>query len=218
MSPIISYKNINKPLTNCKNSSLYLDDTTFIAYCEITNDELNLFDVYSPLKENQMFNKILCGQYNYMNFAVFKLDKTKYPVLRVTNFIISHTKAEKVYYFNLTLNIEGNVSGCNNLPNNFIIMVKVEKNNVNNTNILACSIKNPKIMNNYQMLCGLDSRVDFDNIYLTPYYTLVKFNYPIEIIIKDEIKGYDKDNISPTSNDYVIHPSLLFLLLIGLLI
>ena len=222
MVRIFSYNSkVDQPLTNCKKSTIYIDRTTstVIAYCEITNDELDLFDEYSPQIEGEMINRYFCGQYIYMNFAVFKLDKAKYPVLKVTNFIISHTKMQKFYYFNLTLNIEGSVSGCSDSQNNFIILVNVEKNNVNNTNVITCSIANPQIMKNYQMLCGLDSKVEFDNIYLLPYYNLLQFNYPIEIIIKNEIKGYDKDNISPTpSNAYVIHSSLLFLLLIGLLI
>ena len=102
MSPILTI-NSNKPLSNCQRTSIALDErkTRFIAYCELQSDEINDFDEYPPQTEYQMINIGLCQYPNFMNIATFKLDKSKYPVLRVKNFIISNILIENFYSFSL---------------------------------------------------------------------------------------------------------------------
>ena len=132
--PPILYSIDKIPLTNCK-KSIHNDESEskFLAYCEITEDELNLFDLYpSQKEENQMFYGCYCGKINYMNITVFKLDKTKYPILRVKHFIISQYILENSQcIFSLLVDIEGSVSGYDESFTEIAFIVNVETNNVN---------------------------------------------------------------------------------------
>lgn len=69
-----------------------------------------------------MINIGLCQTANFMNIASFKLDKSKYPVLRVKNLIISNILIETFYSFSLLVDIEGSISDCTNDIIEFFIL------------------------------------------------------------------------------------------------
>ena len=226
MSPILTI-NSNKPLSNCQRTSIALDErkTRFIAYCELQSDEIYDFDEYPPQTEYQMINIGLCQYPNFMNIATFKLDKSKYPVLRVKNFIISNILIENYYSFSLLVDIEGSISDCTQDIIGFLFYIRVETNNVNTNEQLKCLFKNPKsIGKNYFITCIFgynESRDPFTNIYLLPYYSLLKFYYPIEVIIPNEIKGIyfiPPDDEKKSSANYISFAFILIILFIDLLI
>ena len=61
---------------------------------------------------------------------------------------------------------------------------------------LECEIENPSSVNDdFEIYCFpyLDTRTEYDSIYLAPCYSPVKIVTPFEIIIDNIIKGVDED-------------------------
>ena len=192
MSPI--FTSLGYRLNNCQKTPITLDTekTKFIAYCELQGNEINVFDEYPP-KYYQMINYALCSYKNYMNFYTFKLDKSKYPILNVTDLVIDNTQNNLINYFLLVVDIEGSVSGCTQDTNDILFYIQVEENKVNSTEQAFCSFKSPDIIQkNFKILCYFiynEFNASFTNVYLLPYYTILKFYYPIEVKIQNVIKG-----------------------------
>ena len=228
MSPILT-SNSNKPLSNCKTTSIALDTqkTRFISYCELQEDEINYFDDYPPKTEYQMISVGLCAIPNFMNFATFKLDQTKYPILNVKHFIITNFNYESVYDFSLIVDIEGSISGCTADKNIFLFYIEVEENGINSTEPMICGFNNPNsIGKNHVISCRFEydeTRDPFTNIVLLPHYALLDFHYPIEIKIQKELKGIyfipkDEDEQKTSYANYFTFSNILIILLICLFI
>ena len=220
MSSLYAKYNSNNPLSGCKKSSNSLKENDFISYCDINEKELNYFDDYSPQIENKMINRVLCGSYVFIDLVVYKLDKNQYPIFRVkyfyyTDFTLFNIPAVT----SLIVDIEGSVSGCTSQkPSSFFVPILVETNKQNNSNIIVCSFQNLKKTGpNYQIICPVFSlsNIQYDNVYLLPYYGILDFVFPFEVIIKEEMKGdyfLPQDKID-ASKMTLFHLNILILLI-----
>lgn len=191
LPPIYANNKNSNALSNCKVSSVYLNEeqTQYIAYCDISDKELNYFDDYSK-NENKMLYNVLCGQSSTMNLSVYKLDTKLYPSIYVKYFLISEIDWSPYNTVSLLTNIDGSVEGCKDDEVLFTVVVKVEKDNKNYTEGIQCSLGKLKDTGkNFLIYCQFNRTVDFDNLYLTPYASIAKFTFPYEIIIDKEFKG-----------------------------
>ena len=191
LPPIYANNKNSNALSNCKVSSVYLNEeqTQYIAYCDISDKELNYFDDYSK-NENKMLYNVLCGQSSTMNLSVYKLDTKLYPSIYVKYFLISEIDWSPYTTVSLLTNIDGSVEGCKDDEVLFTVVVKVEKDNKNYIEGIQCSLGKLKDTGkNFLIYCQFNRTVDFDNLYLTPYASIAKFTFPYEIIIDKEFKG-----------------------------
>ena len=107
LPPIYANNKNSYALSNCRVSSVYLDEeqTKYIAYCDISDKELNYFDDYSK-KENKMLYNVLCDQRATMDLVVYKLDTNLYPSIYVKYFLISDIAWSQNTIVSLLTNIE----------------------------------------------------------------------------------------------------------------
>ena len=128
-------------------------------------------------------------------------------------------------HFYIIADIEGSISGytANNEENNFIIFINVDSKN----HYLYCEIPQPSSLEkNFEILCYFMKEndgniIEFRNIELTPYYTIVQAKNPFEIIIGNNTlyDVYDEDEpkkIYFQSSGFINISTLLFLLIIML--
>ena len=191
LPPIYANNKNGNALSNCRVSSIYLDEeqTKYIAYCDISDKELNYFDDYSK-KENKMLYNVLCDQRATMDLVVYKLDTNLYPSIYVKYFLISDIAWSQNTIVSLLTNIDGSITGCKDETALFTVVVKVEKDNKYTTEGIQCSLGKLKATGkNFLIHCQFNRIVDFDNLYLQPYASIAKFTFPFEIIIEKEFKG-----------------------------
>ena len=142
-----------------------------------------------------MVSQGLCGINYYRNIIPKILDETKYPIFKIHSFNLDK---KDFYEISATLNskIIGNVEGYNGTGNSFSVLIFVEYNNTNHSEIMNCEIGTPKIeqINNYDLNCQIFYFYEKNptNVYLTPYYGITEFLNPFQIIIDEEIKAKNK--------------------------
>ena len=183
-------ENTEYTLTRCNRTNI-IKNKQYISYCDITEEEIKYFD-----GENRMVSQGLCGINYYRNIIPRILDETKYPIFKINSFNLDKLD---VYEISATLNskIIGNVEGYNGTLNSFSVLIFIEYNNTNHSDIMNCEIGTPKIeqMNSYDLNCQIYYFYEKSptNIYLTPYYGITNLINPFQIIIDEEIKA--KNNI-----------------------
>ena len=93
----------------------------------------------------------------------------------------------------MTINskIIGNVEGYNGTGNSFSVLIFIEYNNTNHSEIMNCEIGSPSIeqINSYDLKCQIFYFYEKNptNVYLTPYYGITELISPFQIIIDEEI-------------------------------
>ena len=90
-SKIYPNGNIEASLSNCKIIHRNTVDNYAYIYCRLKEEEINYFQNNENLP---LAYDILCGVKEPMNAFVHKLDKTKYPVLRLN--ILLNLKMKKI--------------------------------------------------------------------------------------------------------------------------
>ena len=103
---------------------------------------------------------------------------------------------------NITANMEGSITHFKAENEMFIIFSNIEKSGVNTTYELLCVTGAPtEVKENYTIFCSynFDSgfSVEYENIYLLPYYIPYSPKYPYEVIINKEIKGTNGSDPEP---------------------
>ena len=177
-------------LSRCNRTDI-IKNKQYISYCNLTEEEMKYFD-----GENRMVSQGLCGINYYRNIIPKILDETKYPIFKIHSFNLDK---KDFYEISATLNskIIGNVEGYNGTGNSFSVLIFVEYNNTNHSDIMNCEIGTPKIeqINNYDLNCQIFYFYEKNptNVYLTPYYGITEFLNPFQIIIDEGIKA--KNNI-----------------------
>ena len=185
------YPNIasSTPLSDCHK----IDDIPFV-YCEIKKNELNYFNYYSYPLENPIVYNMLCGYKQSFIFG-FLLNKNVGISLRIKNFTIP--EEDLVIKSNTILTVvaeyDGAIDYFQSENNIFFNFVKVEYNNLNKTNEIACFILGSfKSGRNIYLKCVFNIpeslTIKYDNIYLLPYYAPYEMEYDYEVIIKETIK------------------------------
>lgn len=74
-------------LSNCHFIKSFSDDYSY-AYCDITKEELNYFEEFSldNREDMDLVTKILCNYDYYTDVIIYRLNKTQYPVLTITDY------------------------------------------------------------------------------------------------------------------------------------
>ena len=177
-------------LSRCNRTNI-IKNKQYISYCNITEEELKYFD-----GENRMVSQGLCGINYYRNIIPRILDEMKYPIFKIKSFEL--VKLD-VYEISATINskIIGNIEGYNGTGNSFSVLIFIEYNNTNHSEIMNCEIGSPTIeqINSYDLNCQIFYFYEKSptNVYLTPYYGITELLNPFQIIIDEEIKA--KNNI-----------------------
>ena len=177
-------KNLNKSLSNCN-----IIEGFPYAYCDISKEELNYFDEFSwdnrTDSDFDLHYFVLCNYLDYTDVIVYRLNKDLYPVFTIRDFqfekvdLISNSTQ-----FTLIADIDGNRN--NTGYNSFINVINIESKGENKTNDMVCILDE-----SFNIKCKLDieEEINYDNVYLLPYYLPLDYSYPTELIIKNEIKA-----------------------------
>lgn len=197
------YPNVkaSNPLEDCKQinfNDMDWDINYYLVSCSIKKNELNYFDYsYNNGDNSLMAFDTFCRKKFAMNATIYLLDKTKYPLFRVKDFILPkedliNIKSE----FTLIADIEGNMYGFS--PNNiwFYVFIDIVNGNKYQTYELYCRPSSTVKKNNYEITCHFltDSSIkstSYENIILYPY-TYQIATTPYEVIINyDSISDID---------------------------
>ena len=205
LPPIYSNYKQNTPLSDCKRKILYNHNSgnVNLIICELKSNEIDYFDNYTESNRNSVLYGILCGKREKANIYVYKYDKTKYPIFRIekANLEITANLSEQTN-FSLVATIDGP------LPEGyqgglFMAYVNIEFNGVNETYVIQCdSSITDMSLSEHNLKCALQimGEVEYDNLYILPYTIPVFPSFPLEIIIKGEIKKENKANPKPVEN------------------
>ena len=175
----------------------------YIVYCNIKEKELDYFNYsYSIFSTPKMAYDNNCGVKKELEVTIYKLDKNKYPLIRVKKLIIPNDgKIEPVSIFTLIEDIEGSIKSYGtSLNNKFNIFVNAEINkNENKTFILYCWLINIKIMENFEINCyptvEATNTTYFNNVYLLPYFYPTEDLDPYDVIISKPLKGLNSTDL-----------------------
>ena len=197
------------PLENCQKinfTNLERNYKYYLVSCIINENELKYFD-YSYNNENNavMAYDKLCGIKTKIDATIYKLDKTKYPVLRINDFKISNEDSfDDSSVFTLIADIEGNISGFTSNSEQFYVFIDISYNNLKKTYELFCLPKDIKIIRNYEINCHFNQIVNliinYDYIMLYPYSYQLD-TQPYEIIISKAIYVDKQSNQSDNNTD-----------------
>ena len=199
LSKIYPNKNSNSYLKNCKIQELYeniLNDK-YIIYCNINSNEVDYFNNSANIIDDSYLEyDVLCGSRETIEAIVYKLDKTKYPLFRIKQFVLN----DKEYItgpFKLIANIEGSVTGYKTENSTFIVLANIYNNEKNQIFYGICRIPKPeKVVNNYEINCNFvlnnNKSIRYKNVELFPYY------YPNPTVNKDPFEIIISNNMKPT--------------------
>ena len=205
-------ENVNTPLSDCRIE----DFVEFkVIVCTIKSNELSYFSSSNNLP---LVYNFLCGKNKVGNISL--LDKKKYPVFRIKQFIIDTSQTSgnsNTTRTFLLANIEGSVSGITK-NNVFFVGVKIKRNSRYIYNYMSCTIPKPENkQTNFEIPCVFRGN-EFDDIYLLQYYFPNSDQEPFEVIIKDELKGIDDEDIPKfRSSNTLYNINIYLLILFGLL-
>ena len=165
--------NVNKTLSNCQP----IEGFSYM-YCDITKEELDYFEEFSwdgNRTDKDLTYDILCGDKDITNVVIYRLNKEKFPVLRVKEFKFERVdEISNSTWFTLVADIEGNKEACKEGTNYFINNINIESEGENTTFTMYCLIRNTSIKENTANIkCGyleIDYTIKYDNVYLLPFY------------------------------------------------
>ncbi len=196
-----------------------------LAYCDINKDEFDELKYYNDESANPAVHDILCG---YKQPFIFVLKNTENGAtsFNINKFNLPEAK-EIAYNTRLTVNakVGGRVYDFTDYKNSFIDIVEVEKNNKNSTYLIYCYITTPSGSGkNIDLPCYFsidkNTKIQYDNLYLLPYYIVDDMEKYYEVILKETIKatkndgGDDEVSYYPNLNKpYIIILALLLLFL-----
>ena len=182
-------------LNNCYNIDIENDLNINFAYCQIDNNALKYIEEKIQARLLYSYN---CNFASNSNIYINILDKNKYPIFRIFGFLLPNssniTRYTKLHIFS---KLEGSTKFYENTPNYFLVFIKIENNNKNNTFYGSCSTQinfNENKIVNLTCTLELDKKIvlPFDNIYLLPFAINYEMNSPYEVLIDKEIKASDK--------------------------
>ena len=192
---------------NLESDNIYYHKNFYLVSCTIKEKEIGYFN-YSYIDNNQDSNLLYdnsCGIRYYINAIIYKLDKTKYPLLRIKDFILPNDYYLDPQYsvFNLTADVEGSISGFTSTSNEFYVFIDIENNNIKKTYELYCKPNIITIIDNYIIKCYFYSnnknKISYNSVTLYPYVHQYD-TQPYEVIISKsitKINENDDENIKP---------------------
>ena len=210
------YPNVNSTnhLRDCY--SVHLNENAlnfdYIVYCKINSDELQYFPNYKDKNDTYLTYDVLCGSREKIEAIVYKLDKENYPVFRIKKFIVFNEYIRNNANFKLIADVEGSLNKYNTEINYFIVLIELENGDKKQTHFGKCDLDKPsKIGKNFEINCIFviynGEKVNYTNIYLSPYSYPNKNLDPFEIIIENKIKGSVEIKEENTSKEIEDEPS-----------
>ena len=214
LPPIFFDGNAKYPLKNCdhiRTSTYYGYD---LAYCEITQKDLEYIETNSV----RLYYNYLCGYLDRSSIYLYKLDPKKYPVFEVIKFIKPentsiNNKTDLILVSNSKVNVPINTEIY------FNTIFEIENNMKNSTFPSTCTAQINSENTESYITCHINGKGDYQyqNVYLLPY-SLMKYNNStyFEVIIKKSIKAEEEhDQTSDGFSLYLKYSlSLFFYLLI----
>ena len=191
---------------NCKQinfNNLERNYKYYLVSCTINENELRYFD-YSYNNGNNAFMAYdrLCGLKTKIDATIYKLDKTKYPLLRIKDFKLSDEDFfDKESLFTLIADVEGSISGFTSNDNQFNIFIDIYNNSVKSYE-LNCNPKDIQIKINYTINCHFNqkiNKIEYNKVMLYTYYYQLD-SQPYEVIIPKNfyaIKNNQTDEDDP---------------------
>ena len=183
-------------LTDCH----YIESNEYpsIAYCNIQAHELMFIK-----KEHQILYFNLCNKRIYSDLYVDRLDKNKYHIFRIKQFILPDNSSNITSdtEFIIRARVEGSISDYITDEGLFQVFIDIENNYTNKTYNSTCSIEIQEIFKDINISCYLTidiGEVQFNNLYLLPYYIPLKMVKPYEVIIKKVFKVGDLPEPDPS--------------------
>lgn len=192
----------SKPFEDCKqinfNDFYFYGWKHYLVSCNIKKNELNYFDYsYKNGNNSLMSYDRFCGRKFILNATIYLLDKSKYPLFRVKDFILPNEDLLNINsQFTLIADIEGNMFGFYSDYLEFFVFIDIVNGNKYKTYGLYCIPNNTITKNDYKISCNFFkdesiSSTSYDSIILYPY-TYQLDTTPYEVIIEKSIqKDYD---------------------------
>jgi len=208
---------LNYPLKNCHHLKTSTKLSVDLAYCEITQDDLNYLNTKDSVN---VYYNILCGYFYSTNIILAKLDMDNFPVFKIYQFLKPNddilTKNSELI---IVSNVTGNTQYFQNEGKYFKVIMEIENNKKNQTVLASCGalVTSSDIKTN--LICRLDitsATYKYQNIYLLPYFVMFETNVPFEVIIDKTIKIGEE--LKPTNSDAYLKYSLNLLFGIKLLL
>ena len=203
---IYANDNSSLPLRDC--DYLEFEDIYFI-YCDIKKDEIDYFEEMSTKNDNPLAYSILCGYKEPIDVVAYKLDTSKYPIIKLKNMILPEgdTISSKSILTGVA-DIEGSLSGYNQKQNIFYDLADIDVYGMNLTALIYCEFDQPKkIMKDYYFNCYIDMasgyNVPYDNLYILPYNLPQESEYPFEVYIKETFKAQKPTTYIPKIEVYI---------------
>ena len=210
-NPFEDCKQIN--FNNLESRYSYYYDNIYLVSCTIKENEIGYFNYsYNNYNDSLMRHDNICGIRYIMRATIYKLDKTKYPLLRIKDFILPNYNYLDIKNSEIILmaDVEGSISGFTSNDNLFFVFIDIEKNNNKKTYELYCRPNDIKIISNYTIKCKFNSdknnKISYDSVILYPYAHQYD-SQPYEVIISKSIqKINENDEIEDEDEDENIQP------------
>ena len=200
---------LNYPLKNCHHLKTSTKLSVDLAYCEITQDDLNYLNTKDSVN---VYYNILCGYLYSTNIILAKLDLDNYPFFKIYQFLKPNddilTKNSELI---IVSSVTGNTQYFQNKGKYFKVLMEIENNEQNQTVLASCGALVTRSDRKTNLTCLLDitsANYTYQNIYLLPYFVMSETNQPFDVIIDKTIKAgeeepdpTDSDSTEPTDSD-----------------
>ena len=191
----------------------------YLVSCTIRENELGYFN-YSYNNNNDPYKfklfYYLCEIRFYLDAIIYKLDKAKYPLLRIKDLTLPNDENLDIQNseFILIADVEGSISGFNSNITQFFVFIDIENNNIKKTYELSCEPNNIKTISNFKIKCKFFSpnknTINYDSVTLYPYAHQLD-TQPYELIISKSItkkNEYKNDTDTDTYTDTFFRPNI----------
>ena len=186
-------------MTNCHKLKTATNLGVNLAYCEITQDDLNYIEKNSKIK---VYYQNMCGYFYDTQIILDKLNTQKYPVFKAFKFL---KPTDIILTKNSDLIIVAKIAESNQYFQNevgyFNTIMEIENNKQNKTVFAKCSVQISSQDKESNLTCNLNitsSTTQYENLYLLPYSIIESNNPTFDIIIVKGIKAGTEIDPSPT--------------------
>ena len=170
----------------------------YVSYCDITEEEYKKFDIWNQKKPeereyNKMVSQSLCGLYYYRDIITCRMDEDSYPIFTIESFDI-YNFSDYIIYINLNAKIEKRIDNYEGEDNSFMVVSLIEFEGKNISDTMECRFRNTdNLKDNFIFQCTqFYWGTNFDNIYITPYNSILVLKSPFIVIIPEYMKGNKK--------------------------
>jgi hypothetical protein len=196
-NPFEDCKQIN--FNNLESKHSYYYDNIYLVSCTIRENEIGYFNYsYNNNNNSGMLYDNICGLSYFMEATIYKLDKTKYPLLRIKDFILPNDYYLDVQNSEIILlaDVEGSIYGFTSTNNLFYVFIDIENNGNKKTYELSCRPNDIKIISNYTIKCKFNSdknnKISYNSVILYPY-AHQNDSQPYEVIISKSIQKINEN-------------------------